>query len=311
MEPSQQVVDYGRSATFKCSYKGNPIKEVIWFKNGVNIGHSDDILRIESVKREDKGMYQCFVRNDQESAQATAELKLGGRFDPPEFIRVFEEQILQPGPSVQWPCIAKGDPAPVVKWYLYDMEIGSDISAGVTIGSFEAPNGEIHSYMNMTQVRTKHGGLYKCVATSKVGSVSHSARLKIHGAPFVRPMEDIKVVAGSQMIKTCPVSGYPVSNIVWEREGRQLPINDRQRVYPNGTLIIEDVQRNEDAATYTCIARNEQGYSARNDLDVTVMGECTSFISFIDITYFEYLIEFSYKSQMCLFYRIIVLFQEV
>ena len=24
-------------------------------------------------------MYQCFVRNDQESAQATAELKLGGR----------------------------------------------------------------------------------------------------------------------------------------------------------------------------------------------------------------------------------------
>ena len=51
-----------------------------------------------------------------------------------------------------------------------------------------------------------------------------------------------------------------------------LPINDRQRVYPNGTLIIEDVQRNEDAATYTCIARNEQGYSARSDLDVTVMG---------------------------------------
>ena len=62
------------------------------------------------------------------------------------------------------------------------------------------------------------------------------------------------------------------SKIVWERDGRMLPINDRQRVYPNGTLIIEDVQRNEDAATYTCIARNEQGYSARSDLDVTVMG---------------------------------------
>ena len=80
------------------------------------------------------------------------------------------------------------------------------------------------------------------------------------------------MVAGSQMTKTCPVSGYPVSNIVWEREGRQLPINDRQRVYTNGTLIIEDVQRSEDAATYTCIARSEQGYSARSDLDVTVMG---------------------------------------
>ncbi len=52
----------------------------------------------------------------------------------------------------------------------------------------------------------------------------------------------LKVVAGKTMSVTCPVAGYPISSIVWEREGRQLPINDRQRVFPNGTLIIE-VQR--------------------------------------------------------------------
>lgn len=39
-------------------------------------------FRIESVKKEDKGMYQCFIRNDQESAGASAELKLGGRCKP-------------------------------------------------------------------------------------------------------------------------------------------------------------------------------------------------------------------------------------
>lgn len=31
------------------------------------------------MRKEDKGMYQCFVRNEQESAQGSAELKLGGR----------------------------------------------------------------------------------------------------------------------------------------------------------------------------------------------------------------------------------------
>lgn len=269
------MVDFGRSATFKCNVRGNPIRDVFWLKNGRPMGRTERVLRIESVKKEDRGMYQCFVRNDQESAQATAELKLGGRFDPPEFIRVFEERALKPGPSVQMPCVAKGDPAPEVAWYLYDNEIGDDLSAGVSIGSFEAPNGEVVSYLNITQARTKHGGLYRCVATSKVGSVSHSARLKVHGAPFVRPMEDMKVVAGKTMFVTCPVAGYPITNIVWEREGRQLPINDRQRVFKNGTLIIEDVQRNEDAASYTCIARNEGGYSARSDLEVSVMGEYT------------------------------------
>jgi hypothetical protein len=49
-------------------------------------------------------------------------------------------------------------------------------------------------------------------------------------------------------------------------------------VFPNGTLVISDVQRKEDAATYTCMARNDEGYSARSDLEVTVMGR-TSFFS--------------------------------
>lgn len=74
-----QTVDYGRPATLTCNPEGNPIKSISWMKDGVAISHTDNVLRIEQVRREDKGMYQCFVRNDQESAQASAELKLGGR----------------------------------------------------------------------------------------------------------------------------------------------------------------------------------------------------------------------------------------
>ena len=65
VEPKQQVVDYGRPASFKCNYKGNPVKSISWMKNGEDIGHNDPVLRINSVKKEDRGMYQCFVRNDQ------------------------------------------------------------------------------------------------------------------------------------------------------------------------------------------------------------------------------------------------------
>ena len=65
VEPKQQVVDYGRPANFKCNYKGNPVKSIGWMKNGEDLGHSDPVLRINSVKKEDRGMYQCFVRNDQ------------------------------------------------------------------------------------------------------------------------------------------------------------------------------------------------------------------------------------------------------
>lgn len=79
IDPPTQTVDFGRPAVFTCHFSGNPIKTVSWMKDGKSIGHTDAVLRIESVKKEDKGMYQCFIRNDQESAEAGAELKLGGR----------------------------------------------------------------------------------------------------------------------------------------------------------------------------------------------------------------------------------------
>lgn len=55
---------------------GNPL-----FEDGVRIKLTSRILlTIVSVQREDSGMYQCFVYNDVESAQGTAQLLLGGTF---------------------------------------------------------------------------------------------------------------------------------------------------------------------------------------------------------------------------------------
>lgn len=121
-----QTVDYGRPATLTCNAEGNPIKSISWMKDGVLLSqHNEPVLRIEQVRRDDKGMYQCFVRNDQESAQASAELKLGGRFDPPQFLSTFTERTLQPGPSVSLKCSATGNPLPEISWELDGKKISS------------------------------------------------------------------------------------------------------------------------------------------------------------------------------------------
>lgn len=71
-----------------------------------------------------------------------------------------------------------------------------------------------------------------------------------------------------------------VDSIVWERENRVLPINRKQKVFPNGTLIIENVERNSDQATYTCVAKNAEGYSARGSIEIEIMGKFfASFVS--------------------------------
>ena len=48
--------------------------------------------------------------------------------------------------------------------------------------------------------------------------------LKIKGAPFVQKMEPMKVVAGKSMFVTCPVAGWPISSIAWEKGKIVIPI---------------------------------------------------------------------------------------
>ncbi|XP_039148161.1 Down syndrome cell adhesion molecule-like protein Dscam2 isoform X11 [Drosophila simulans] len=269
IDPPTQTVDFGRPAVFTCQYTGNPIKTVSWMKDGKAIGHSEPVLRIESVKKEDKGMYQCFVRNDQESAEASAELKLGGRFDPPVIRQAFQEETMEPGPSVFLKCVAGGNPTPEISWELDGKKIANNDR--YQVGQYVTVNGDVVSYLNITSVHANDGGLYKCIAKSKVGVAEHSAKLNVYGLPYIRQMEKKAIVAGETLIVTCPVAGYPIDSIVWERDNRALPINRKQKVFPNGTLIIENVERNSDQATYTCVAKNQEGYSARGSLEVQVM----------------------------------------
>ncbi|XP_048260956.1 Down syndrome cell adhesion molecule-like protein Dscam2 isoform X23 [Bombus terrestris] len=269
IEPNTQTIDFGRPATFTCNVRGNPIKTISWLKDGKPLGLEEPVLRIDSVKKEDKGMYQCFVRNDQESAQATAELKLGGRFEPPQIRQAFAEETLQPGPSMFLKCVASGNPTPEITWELDGKRLSN--TERLQVGQYVTVNGDVVSHLNISSIHTNDGGLYKCIAASKVGSAEHSARLNVYGLPFIRHMDKKAIVAGETLRVTCPVAGYPIESIVWERDTRVLPINRKQKVFPNGTLIIENVERMSDQATYTCVARNAQGYSARGTLEVQVM----------------------------------------
>ncbi|XP_052739468.1 cell adhesion molecule Dscam2 isoform X8 [Bicyclus anynana] len=269
VEPATQTVDFGRPAVFTCRYEGNPVKTITWLKDGKDMNHHDPILRIESVKKEDKGMYQCFIRNDQESAGASAELKLGGRFEPPQIRHSFGEQTLRSGPSLRLKCVASGNPTPDIAWQLDGEKLNS--GERLQIGQFVTADGNVESHLNISSVHPNDGGLYSCIASSKVGSASHSARVNVYGMPYVRTMKKRPVVAGDTLIAHCPVAGYPIDSIVWERDGRVLPINRKQKVFPNGTLVIENVERMSDQATYTCVAKNSQGYSARGTLELQVM----------------------------------------
>ena len=87
IRPQQQIVDAGTPAMFNCSVLGGSGSiHISWLKDGrplldspyVSILQQGEVLLLRSVRKLDRGMYQCMARSNDESAQGSAELTLGG-----------------------------------------------------------------------------------------------------------------------------------------------------------------------------------------------------------------------------------------
>ncbi|KAK9708583.1 Immunoglobulin I-set domain [Popillia japonica] len=275
VQPQVQVVDVGKTANFQCIINGYPISQITWMHNGKPVAPDSRVevmieparLTIRNLNKEDRGMYQCFVSNNWDQGQATAELNMGDA--GPELIYWFSEQTLQPGPSVSLKCVASGNPPPQFTWTLDGFTIPDH--PRFLMGQYVTIQDDVISHVNISNIKAEDGGEYTCTAHNSVGKISHSARVNVFGLPYIRPMPKVTGVAGSNLVIKCPVAGYPIDTITWERDGQTLPINRRQRVYTNGTLVVEQTQRTEDAGTYTCQAQNRQRNSARRDVQVQIL----------------------------------------
>lgn len=83
--PPLLSVHLGGSAEFRCTEASQQSLHVTWLKDGRPLPgaarSSGGRLLIPGVGREDRGMYQCVVRRPEgETAQASAELQLGGEY---------------------------------------------------------------------------------------------------------------------------------------------------------------------------------------------------------------------------------------
>ncbi|XP_046745786.1 Down syndrome cell adhesion molecule-like protein Dscam2 isoform X2 [Diprion similis] len=277
LTPQQITVDLGKDTEFQCAVSGQPTPVISWTKDGLPLrdtsssrirvaGHSGSTLHITGVSRDDRGMYQCFAKNDYEMVQATAELRLGDA--SPQLVYKFIEQTIQPGPSVSLKCIAAGNPTPHFTWTLDGFALPQNDR--FVIGQYVTVHGDVISHVNVSAVRVEDGGEYRCTASNRVSKVHHSARLNIYGLPHVRPMGNYAAVAGETTIIKCPVAGFPIASITWEKNGQLLPTSRRQEVSSNGTLVLHHVDSSTDRGAYTCTAKNKQGHASSETVIIEV-----------------------------------------
>ncbi|XP_033322593.1 Down syndrome cell adhesion molecule 2 isoform X5 [Megalopta genalis] len=274
VSPPLLSVHLGGNAEFRCEVSTHPQAGphfVTWYKDGRQLpgtGRQSELLRLNGIGREDRGMYQCIVRRAEgDTAQASAELQLGDA--PPMLLHSFISQTMQPGPAVSMKCSAAGNPTPQVTWALDGFPLPTN--GRYVIGQYVTVHGDVISHVNISHAMVEDGGEYSCTAENRAGKATHAARLNVYGLPYIRLIPKVTAVAGETLRLKCPVAGYPIEEIKWERANRELPDDLRQKVLKDGTLLITSVQKKGDAGVYTCSARNKQGHNARRSGDVAVI----------------------------------------
>lgn len=135
---------------------------------------------------------------------------------PPMITDAFKERIVDPGSSsLSLHCVASGTPLPQVTWTLDGLAVQDN--ERVRAGDYVRRGGDVVSHVNISDVRVSDGGYYACIARSDVGEKVHEARINIRGPPTVRRMEDRYIKAGEPVRIQCPYSGYPITEIFWEK----------------------------------------------------------------------------------------------
>lgn len=115
-------------------------------------------LRIEQVRRSDRGSYQCRARTSHASVHSTAHLML--KDNPPQFVDTFASQLISAGAStgggqsaqhVSLRCIASGSPLPEISWTLSGFQVPE--SSRFRVGDYVTRDGLIVSFVNISQVQ--------------------------------------------------------------------------------------------------------------------------------------------------------------
>uniref|UniRef100_A0A3P8XKD4 Protogenin n=1 Tax=Esox lucius TaxID=8010 RepID=A0A3P8XKD4_ESOLU len=250
VQPVPLEVAEGSVARFTCQVTSNPPATITW-----ELDHSplplqtnritvlpNGVLQIHNVQLEDAGNYRCVATNIGDRKH-----QLDYR---PRIIAGPRNTTVSIHHSVVLECVALGNPRPIISWSRADSK-PIDVYNARVLGS---------GNLVITDVQRHHSGVYLCRATTP-GTRNYTiaaANLTVLEPPSLveRPESQTRPRAGTARF-ICQAQGVPTPRITWLKNGEEVRLNGRIKVY-NSKLVITQITQ-EDDAIYQCVAENEQG----------------------------------------------------
>ncbi|XP_041655398.1 neural cell adhesion molecule L1-like protein isoform X2 [Cheilinus undulatus] len=288
------VVDEGDPIILHCHPpEGIPPRQIYWMSIGlqhieqderVSMGSDGNLYFSNALQKDSRQDYCCFaafskirtivqktamavvvksLKPDNDSTHSSnvtlaPPLRMPGLLLPSG---VQTEKVLLKGQSLELECIPEGYPTPKIRW----MKLGDEMPPGVKYNNFG-------KQLTISAVEEKDAGKYMCSAKNSIGEAVHYFDVTVEEPPewLPEPPQSQLTVIGSDVHIKCSVSGRPIPDITWRRNGEVFkddPGNNKQVL--DDTVVLHNA-RPEDSAVYQCEASNNHGTILAN-INIMVM----------------------------------------
>uniref|UniRef100_A0A8D1V0K6 Protein sidekick-1 n=1 Tax=Sus scrofa TaxID=9823 RepID=A0A8D1V0K6_PIG len=268
-EPESRIlVEVEETVDLACVAMGVPPPALQWYKDAVSVHKLRNPryqalpaggLRIQKLRPEDSGIFQCFASNEGGEAQTSTYLDVTNV--APAFTQPPADTTVTDGMTAVLRCQVSGAPRPAITW-----RRGNQILAS---GSVQIPRFMLleSGGLQITPVFIQDAGNYTCHAANAEGSLRASATLTVwNRTSIVRPPEDSVVIKGTTAALHCGATHDPRVSLryVWKKDNAVIapPGSSRIVVEKDGSLLISQTWSG-DIGDYTCDVVSEGGNDSR------------------------------------------------
>lgn len=215
-------------------------------------------LVIDDAKPEDKGKYQCKLKNKYGHDEDSAELIIKFKEAAPAFkeqLRDIEAKLNDEGVTLG--VKINGQPKPTVKWF----HNGKEIKEGE---HYKIATDDQGSTLLVPKMAYDHHGLYECQIENAKGMAKTSGNLIVNGPPYVvRHLENVATTLESDVHLTAIIKGNPTPEVKWYLGEEAIKLDSRHKYsYDEAsaeyTLIVRQLQLS-DLGSYRIEASNVYG----------------------------------------------------